>query len=133
MAFMARAVKVPPNSASLEEARQRMFEFFKTACRSLPTVMHIYHLDEVVTISQLRSSISAQIRKNAKVTNPKVIDMLLFKGMEELNNVVEHAKQRHHIIGQYVVGQEGLVHEGGSVKEPNVSKYLKNFYTTNYF
>ncbi|KAL0289298.1 UNVERIFIED_CONTAM: NADH dehydrogenase [ubiquinone] 1 alpha subcomplex subunit [Sesamum calycinum] len=37
-----------------------------------------------------------------------VIDMLLFKGTEELSNIVEHAKQRHHIIGQYVVGRQGL-------------------------
>ncbi|KAL5825712.1 hypothetical protein ACOSQ3_021775 [Xanthoceras sorbifolium] len=28
--------------------------------------------------------------------------MLFFKGMEELNNILEHAKQRHHMIGQYV-------------------------------
>ncbi|KAD1469136.1 hypothetical protein E3N88_42785 [Mikania micrantha] len=34
-----------------------------------------------------------------------VIDMLLFKGIEELNNITEHSKQRHHIIGQYVVAR----------------------------
>ncbi|WZZ82357.1 hypothetical protein YC2023_102929 [Brassica napus] len=28
-----------------------------------------------------------------------VIDLLLFKGMEELTDIVDHAKQRHHIIG----------------------------------
>ncbi|KAJ0974658.1 hypothetical protein J5N97_016623 [Dioscorea zingiberensis] len=102
MAFTMRSVKVPPNSASLAEARGRVIDFFKTACRSIPSVMEIYNLHDVVTVSQLRSSISSAIRKNAHVTNPKVIDMLLFKGMEELNNIVEHAKQRHHIIGHPV-------------------------------
>ena len=132
MAFTLRSVKVPPNSVSLEEARTRTFEFFKSACRSIPTIMEIYNLHDVASPSQLRSTIAAQVRKNAHISNPKVIDMLLFKAMEELGNIVEHAKQRHHIIGQYVVGQHGLVLDLGSKDEGN-SDFLKNFYKTNYF
>lgn len=60
----------------------------------------------------------------------QVIDLLLFKGMEELTDIVDHAKQRHHIIGQYVVG-EGLVQNTGS-KDQGKSDFLKNFYTSNY-
>ncbi|CAO2820307.1 unnamed protein product [Amaranthus hypochondriacus] len=130
MAAVWRA-KVPPNSANLEEARKRVFEFFKLASRSLPTVMDIYNLDDVTTISQLRSSISSQFRKNAHIKDPKVIDMLIFKGMEELENIVEHSKQRHHIIGQYVVGQ-GLVQDLGT-KDQGLSPFLKKFYESNYF
>ncbi|KAI3891901.1 hypothetical protein MKX03_026309 [Papaver bracteatum] len=132
MAFTMRAVKVPPNSSSLEEARKRTFDFFRSACRSIPSVMEIYNLYDVTTAAQLRSSIASQIRHNASITNPKVIDMLLFKGMEELNNIVEHAKQRHHIIGQYVVGNEGLVQDVGT-KDLRASDFLKKFYSTNYF
>ncbi|TVU20850.1 hypothetical protein EJB05_30450 [Eragrostis curvula] len=132
MAFTMRAVKVPPNSASLEEARHRVFDFFKQACRSIPTIMEIYNLEDVVTPAQLRSSIAKQIRRNQSITNPKVIDMLLFKGTEELNNIVEHAKQRHHVIGQYVIGEQGLLQETGS-KDQASSEFLKKFYTSNYF
>ncbi|KAJ7982369.1 NADH dehydrogenase [ubiquinone] 1 alpha subcomplex subunit 6 [Quillaja saponaria] len=132
MSFTLRSVKVPPNSVNLEEARHRVFDFFRSACRSLPTVMEIYNLHDVATISQLRSAIATQFRKNSSVTNPKVIDMLLFKGMEELNNVVEHAKQRHHIIGQYVVGRQGLVQDLDT-KDQGISNFLKNFYNSNYF
>ncbi|XP_078446842.1 LYR family of Fe/S cluster biogenesis protein [Wolffia australiana] len=130
MAFTMRSVKVPPNSASLEEARARVFDFFKAACRAIPAIMDIYTLQDVVTPSQLRASISAQIRKNAHVTNPKVIDMLLFKGMEELGNITEHAKQRHHIIGQYVIGARLLQ---GTSKDQSGSDFLKSFYESNYF
>ncbi|XP_077244386.1 LYR family of Fe/S cluster biogenesis protein [Tasmannia lanceolata] len=132
MAFAARSVKVAPNSATLEEARSRTFDFFRKACRSIPAVMEIYNLRDVATVSQLRASISSQIRKNEHITNPKVIDMLLFKGMEELNNIVEHAKQRHHIIGQYIIGHEGLVHDLGT-KDQGSSEFLKHFYGSNYF
>ncbi|XP_074286481.1 NADH dehydrogenase [ubiquinone] 1 alpha subcomplex subunit 6 [Silene latifolia] len=132
MNVAAFRVKVPSNSASVAEARKNVFEFFKTACRSLPQIMEIYNLYDIATISQLRSNIASQIRKNAHVQDPKVIDMLVFKGTEELANVVEHSKQRHHIIGQYVVGRKDLFQDS-VVKDPNVSPFLKNFYTTNYF
>ncbi|KAG4381859.1 hypothetical protein GLYMA_15G231900v4 [Glycine max] len=125
-----RNVKVLPNSANMEEARHRVFQFFRTACRSLPSVMEIYNLYDVVSVSELRSSVSSQIRKNIHVTDPKVIDMLLFKGMEELKNVVDHSKQRHHIIGQYVVGQQV---QDSATKDQGTSTFLKNFYNTNYF
>lgn len=62
--------------------------------------------------------------------NKQVIDMLLFNGMEELNNITEHAKQRHHIIGQYVVGHKGLVQD--LEKDQGSSEFLKKFYTSNY-
>ncbi|GAB4827764.1 hypothetical protein Ancab_034650 [Ancistrocladus abbreviatus] len=132
MAFTLRGLKVPANSANLEEARSRVFDFFKTACRSLPSIMEIYNLHDVVTVSQLRSTVASEIRKNAHIDNHKVIDLLLFKGMEELGNIVEHAKQRHHILGQYVVGRQGLVQDLGT-KDQGISPFLKNFYETNYF
>lgn len=72
MAFTLKSVKVPPNSVSLEEARSRVFDFFRAACRSLPAVMDMYNLDDVVTKSQLRSAIASEIRKNSHITNPKV-------------------------------------------------------------
>ncbi|CAM8889071.1 unnamed protein product [Rhodiola kirilowii] len=75
MAFTLRAVKVPPNSASLEEARARTFDFFRTACRSMSRIMDIYNLHDVATISHLRSTVASQIRKNATVTNLKVMTL----------------------------------------------------------
>lgn len=132
MAFTLRSVKVPPNSVSLEEARHKVFDFFRTACRSIPSIIEIYNLDDVVTVSQFRSSIASEIRKNSHLSNPKVIDMLLFKGTEELNNILEHAKQRHHLIGQYVIGNRGLVQDLGT-KDQGISSFLKDFYKSNYF
>uniref|UniRef100_A0A2P2J6Z7 Uncharacterized protein MANES_11G007200 n=1 Tax=Rhizophora mucronata TaxID=61149 RepID=A0A2P2J6Z7_RHIMU len=94
--------------------------------------MEIYNLHDVVSGSQLRSTIASEIRKHSGLTNAKVIDLLLFKGMEELGNIVEHAKQRHHIIGQYVVGRQGLVQDLTD-KDQGMSEFLKNFYKSNYF
>lgn len=72
MSFTLRSVKVPPNSVNIEEARRCVFDFFRQACRSIPSVIDMYNLDDVVTVSQLRSNIASEIRKNSHVTNPKV-------------------------------------------------------------
>jgi len=79
MAQAIRNAKVPPNSVNLSEARQRVFEFFRSACRSLPTVMEVYNLYDVATVSQLRSTIAAEIRKNDHITNPKVPSSKIFQ------------------------------------------------------
>lgn len=73
MAHMLRNLRVPQNSASLEEARTRTFEFFRMCCRSIPQIMEIYNLDDVVSPSQLRSAAAAHVRKNASVTDPRVL------------------------------------------------------------
>ncbi|KAK4355047.1 hypothetical protein RND71_027241 [Anisodus tanguticus] len=39
----------------------------------------------------------------------QVIDMLLFKGMEELKNCVDHSKQRHRLVGKYVIRNQEQV------------------------
>ena len=38
----------------------------------------------------------------------QVIDMLVFKGREELQYCIDHSKQRHHLLSQYIIGREGL-------------------------
>ncbi|CAH9073162.1 unnamed protein product [Cuscuta epithymum] len=136
MAHLIKSFKVPPNSVSLDEARHRTFEFFRMCCRSIPHIMEIYNLQDVVTPTHLRSSVASEFRRNSSITNPKVIDMLLFKGLEELKNVVDHAKQRHHIIGQYVTGRQGLTQDTVETNKDHhepTSDFLKNFYRSNYF
>lgn len=63
----------------------------------------------------------------------QVIDMLLFKATEELKDIVDHAKQRHHVVGQYVVGRHKLEQQELGSKGQTISPFLQNFYKTNYF
>ncbi|WVZ15661.1 hypothetical protein V8G54_013227 [Vigna mungo] len=53
MASALRNVKMLPNSGSVEEARQRVFDFFRAVCRSLSSVMEIYNLYDVTSVAQL--------------------------------------------------------------------------------
>lgn len=122
------------SSASLLQARDRVFSFFKQNCRSLPKIMDMYNLHEVTTLPQLRSQVAAQFRKHADVKSPQIVDMLVFKGLEELENVLSHAKQRHHLLSQYVVGPGGMVKTGPlkpGISTRGESDFLKQFYVSN--
>lgn len=63
----------------------------------------------------------------------QVIDMLVFKGREELQYCVDHSKQRHHLLSQYIVGREGLTGDVLKLGEAfkGESDFLKNFYRGN--
>lgn len=130
---MSARVATAGSSLSLEEAKKSALHFFRQVCRSLPRIMDIYNLHDVTTTSQLRSAVAAQFRKHADVSNPKVIDMLIFKGEEDLRNYIDHSKQRHHILGQFVIGQEGLIPSNIGFIDRGDSEFLRKFYDSNNF
>ena len=83
-------------------ARARKKKLVKTqVCREVPWIMRTYWLEEVTTPAQLRSRLANEFRR-ASTTNPAVIDVMLFKGAQELVTVMAHHFQRHHLITKFV-------------------------------
>ena len=59
--------------------------------------MRNYQLDEVTTRATLRRQLADHFRR-VQTDNPKVIDILLFKGQAEAHEVMAHYTQRHHLV-----------------------------------
>ncbi len=59
--------------------------------------MRNYQLEEITTRATLRRQLSDHFRRQT-TTNPKVIDILLFKGQAEAHEVMAHYTQRHHLV-----------------------------------
>lgn len=69
----------------------------------MPSIIDIYNLDEVATVSELRSSVAAQIRKNSHITNTKVsLSLSSFPDLSRLfvNIIVNLAN----VIGKWPFG-----------------------------
>eukprot|EP00244_Chara_vulgaris_P012822 TRINITY_DN6945_c0_g1_i8.p1 TRINITY_DN6945_c0_g1~~TRINITY_DN6945_c0_g1_i8.p1 ORF type:complete len:139 (-),score=24.92 TRINITY_DN6945_c0_g1_i8:51-467(-) len=132
-----RANVTGTGSATLSQAKHRALYFFRAVSRELPEIMNRYNLHEVVTLGELRSRVAAEFRKHPRVINPKVVDMLVYKGSEELSNVMIQAKQRHHILSQYVVGPQGVAETKAAALgkvapgQGGQSEFLKMFYESN--
>lgn len=71
-------------------------------CRCLPTVVKQYKLDELTNVPELRSNIALMFRRHQDVKADQVIDLLVYKGREELEMVMLNHKQRHHLVTSYV-------------------------------
>ena len=53
-------------------------------CRTLPWVIQTYKLEELTTLSDLRHNINQMFRKYSEVKSPEAVDLLIYKGREEL-------------------------------------------------
>ncbi|NXT15337.1 NDUA6 dehydrogenase, partial [Prunella fulvescens] len=70
------AVK-PIFSRDLSEAKRRVRELYRAWYREVPNTVHLYQLD--ITVKQGRNKVREMFMKNAHVTDPRVIDMLVIK------------------------------------------------------
>eukprot|EP00897_Mesotaenium_endlicherianum_P008440 jgi/Mesen1/7624/ME000004S07896 len=134
-----RAVVATSASRTPEEAKGKVMELFRDVCRSLPMLMQQYNLGELITLPELRSTIASAFRKHSRVSNPQVIDMLVYKGQEDFDNYLSQSKQRHHLISQWISNVDGrappmpgnVSHVPGIVTHPGESLFLKKFYESN--
>lgn len=67
-----------------ELQRSKPLEFFREIARCVPTVVRQYKLEELTSVPELRSNVAAMFRKHSDVQMPQVVDMLIYKGREEL-------------------------------------------------
>ena len=104
-------------------------------CRFVPWAVKNYRLDELTTPAELRSHIAALFRaRGASLgpgADPRVTDLLIYKGREELESVVLQHKQRHHLIGDYITGpraaQDAAASRSGGAGAGD-SDFLRAFY-----
>ncbi|XP_061495311.1 NADH dehydrogenase [ubiquinone] 1 alpha subcomplex subunit 6 isoform X1 [Rhineura floridana] len=96
VAAAAGAVVKPIFSRDLAEAKRRVRELYRAWYREIPNTVHIYQLD--ISVKQGRDKVREMFMKNAHVTDPRVIDMLVIKGKMELQETINVWKQRTHIM-----------------------------------
>lgn len=105
-AILSAPAAAPVASRSLAEARARARSFFREICREVPWVVKNYQLGEITTVGRLRSQLASHFRR-VETDNPKVIDLMLFKGQAEVHEMMAHYTQRHHLVRARFCGSFG--------------------------
>lgn len=76
--------------------------FYAEICRCLPFIHQVHKMQEIVTVRQLRAIVKEKFVEFKDATDPRVVDLLVFKGREELETYLMMHKQRHHLITEFV-------------------------------
>jgi len=103
-------------------------DFFREVCRWVPWTIKNYKLDELTSAPALRSNLSFMFKQYAHIKNPKVVDVLIYKGREELESVALQHKQRHHLISIFLNEPAARKKELQRLDGAKISEFLENFY-----
>ncbi|XP_053109091.1 NADH dehydrogenase [ubiquinone] 1 alpha subcomplex subunit 6 [Hemicordylus capensis] len=109
------AVVKPIFSRDLTEAKRRVRDLYRAWYREIPNTVHMYQLD--ITVKQGRDKVREMFMKNAHITDPRVIDILVIKGKMELQETIHVWKQRTHLMRFF--------HE---TETPRPKDFLSKFY-----
>lgn len=96
-------------SASLAEASAKAVAIYRTALRDVPAMRVNFTIIEDKAF--LYACIRDLFERHHEVSDPKIVDMLVFKGRQELREIREQWKSRHHVYGHIHAYMDKMIRE----------------------
>ncbi|GLC46701.1 hypothetical protein PLESTB_001354100 [Pleodorina starrii] len=104
--------------------------FYFEICRCLPFVQRLHKMEEMVSLRELRAIVKERFKEYKDVKDGRVVDLLIFKGREEIETYLLMHKQRHHVLTEVV---EPYYIKQREVKKVSAnSPFLDSFLTSAY-
>lgn len=101
-----------PLSGSFAEARSRVLNLYRTGLRDIPEMRKNYNLNESPAV--IRDCLRAQFEMHAGVRDAKVLDMLVFKGRQNIDEIRAQWKGRHQVTALLLAHEAALLREAAA-------------------
>ncbi|KAG8924403.1 hypothetical protein FRC03_002888 [Tulasnella sp. 419] len=111
----SRLARTAQRSLNLEMAKKRSLELYRDWYRHAPEIVTIHGL--TIPPSLVRARIRAEFERHRYVDDPAVIDVLVQKGRQDFQEVMNAWQQESHILGVLLIDKS---------KEPK--SFLQHFY-----
>ncbi|KAI9316163.1 hypothetical protein DFJ73DRAFT_881413, partial [Zopfochytrium polystomum] len=108
---------VTAQSASLTQARRRALLAYRDWIRASPHIVELYQLD--ITTSALKRRVRQAYEESRHVSDLGVIDVMLLKSRQELEETLNFWKQKTHVMRYF---------EQNPYAEPKPRDFLGKFY-----
>ncbi|KAL5478813.1 NDUFA6 [Sanghuangporus weigelae] len=92
-----RLAQMTRTSGSPQVARQRVLQLYRDWYRSAPEIVESFSLPSTAT--DIRRIIRAEFERHRYVSDPKVVDILLLKGRQQYQEVMNSWAQDSHVLG----------------------------------
>jgi len=117
--------QTPQISSSFKEAKFKSHKLYRDILRAIPSVKKQFHLQ--ISFKDARKRIRQEFVKNAHVTDPTTIDLLVFKGRNELEEALKSWKTASHVLASLTpiehLSDSTLF--GNQVKAASKEKFVK--------
>lgn len=85
-----------PLSRTLGEARAGAIRLYRAACKAAPEIVRSYRLQ--YTPQDLRRKFRFQFEQNKTITDPQLVDLLVLKGENDLEEALLVYKTKSHVL-----------------------------------
>lgn len=106
-------------------------DFYLEVCRCLPFIQRLHKLEEIASLRELRAVVKSKFNEFKGAQDPRVVDLLIFKGREELECYLMMHKQRHHAITEYIEPYSQRAQKAADVQSLGTS-FMSSFLETPY-
>jgi len=87
-------------SRSLPEASRGSTRLYRRALKSIPMIVRTYRLP--YDAGEIRRRIRFDFESHGHVTDPAMVDMIVFKGENELEEVTQNWATRGHVLNYFI-------------------------------
>lgn len=76
--------------------KRRVLSLFREMCRETPRMIALYELEH--TPEEMRRVINLLFKRHAGISDPRLIELQIFRGEQEMEETLKQYKQRGHVI-----------------------------------